>query len=80
MIVFVDSFRNVNDKFLIEQCIFLLKDFLILILVDIVFRINNLGCDQNVILVFIEVLFFYDFFVYIEDDIMINLYFYDCMC
>lgn len=80
MIAFVDGPRNVNDRPLIEQCISLLKDFSTLIPVDIVPRTNNLGCDQNVILAFTEVLSSYDSLVYIEDDTMTNPYFYDRMC
>ncbi|NES02420.1 MAG: sugar transferase [Okeania sp. SIO2F4] len=80
MIAFVDGPRNVKDQLLIEKCISLLKDFSTLIPVDIVPRTNNLGCDQNVIRAFTEVLSSYDSLVYIEDDTMTNPYFYDRMC
>ena len=80
MIAFVDGPRTVKDQPLIEECISLLKDFSTLIPVHIVRRTNNLGCDQNVILGFTEVLSSYDSLIYIEDDTITNPYFYDRMC
>ena len=80
IIGFIDGARKSDDEPLIAQCISLLEDFSALVPVEIVARKNNLGCDQNVILGFTEVLSSHDSLVYLEDDTIPNPHFYDRMC
>ena len=80
IIGFIDGARKSDDEPLIAQCISLLEDFSALVPVEIVARKNNLGCDQNVILGFTEVLSSHDSLVYLEDDNLPNKNYYDRMC
>lgn len=81
IIAFIDGPRNVDDKPLIEECISLLEEFSTSssVLVDIVARRHNLGCDRNIISGLTEVLSSHDSLVYLEDDIVPNRHFYDRM-
>jgi glycosyltransferase involved in cell wall biosynthesis len=78
IIAIVDGSRNKNDEPLIEECIRLLEEFPHP--VEIIRRPHNMGCDRNVVAAISEVLERYDSLVYLEDDIVLNPYFYDRMC
>jgi glycosyltransferase involved in cell wall biosynthesis len=80
IIAYVDGARSELDLPLIDQTIALLQEFSSKIPVDIRLRSQNLGCDQNVILAFTEILSTYESIVYLEDDDFPNPYFYDSMC
>ena len=80
IIAFVDGARKEEDKPLIKECLELLEALSDIIPVKIISRPENLGCDLNVILGLDEVLANYDSLVYLEDDTVPNVYFYDRMC
>jgi hypothetical protein len=78
---FIDGLRNHQDEMPAQACVDLLRaceqpgrS------VHIVRRENNLGCDGNVIAAFTEILASYPYLVYVEDDNLLNPYFYDRMC
>jgi hypothetical protein len=80
ILAFVDGARNEKDKSLIKKSINLLQKFSKTISVDIISRPHNLGCDVNAVTSLTQV--FHDFpaAIYLEDDVVPNLYFYDRMC
>ncbi len=80
IIAFVDGARKAADEPLIKQCTALLEKFSAVTPVDIQTREKNLGCDQNVIQGFTQVLSTHNSLVYLEDDDLPNPYFYDRMC
>lgn len=80
IIAFVDAPRNSGDEPMVDLCVELLGEFNQTIPTKIIRRDKNLGCDQNVIIGFSEVLKEYDDLVYLEDDDFPNPCFYDCMC
>lgn len=80
LIAYIDGARREADVPLIEQCIALLESCTSVFPVKVIRRNHNLGCDQNVIQAFTEVLEIYDSLVYLEDDTVPNPFFYDRMC
>ena len=80
IIAFVDGPRKPEDEPLIKECINLLEALSDTVPVKIVARVENLDCDPNIILGLQEVLSEYDSLVYLEDDVVPNLCFYDRMC
>jgi hypothetical protein len=80
IIAFIDGARHSNDVPLIEKCISLLENFSSTVSVKIVARTKNLGCDQNTILSFTDVLSEHDALIHLEDDVVPNRFFYDRMC
>ena len=80
IIAYIDGARSAADEPLIAQCIDQLDQLAHEIPVKIVTRSENLGCDQNVILAFTEVLNEYESLVYLEDDDVPNPCFFDRMC
>jgi hypothetical protein len=78
---FIDGTRNSQDEVPAQACIDLLKDYENPnCAVHIVQREKNLGCDGNVIAAFTHTLSSYESLVYVEDDNLLNPYFYDRMC
>ncbi|MGV0027478.1 hypothetical protein [Phormidesmis priestleyi] len=80
ILAFVDGARSPKDELLINECVSLLKDFSQKIPVEIVVRPENLGCDRNVVAALTGVSDRYDSFIYLEDDVVPNLGFYDRLC
>jgi len=80
IIVFVDGARNKQDKILTNQCIELFSEFSDRIDIEIIVRDKNLGCDLNVISAFNYIFTKYSSVVYLEDDVVPNIYFYECIC
>jgi hypothetical protein len=80
ILAFVDGPRQERDSVLLLECIKLLEEFSQQIEVEIVPRKQNLGCDLNTIGAFTEVLAKYPSVVYLEDDVVPNIYFYDRLC
>lgn len=78
---FIDGPRTPKDEAPIQACVDLLQAL------DrpdrpvrIVHRAKNMGCDRNVIAAFTEILASYPSLVYVEDDNLLNPYFYDRTC
>jgi len=80
IIAFLDGARHTQDEPLIQDCVALLDALSTTIPIEIVRRSRNLGCDQNVITGFTEVLSRHDALVYLEDDDVPNPHFYDRLC
>jgi len=84
IIVLVDGARSVADELPIQSCIELLQQFASStgdrVAVKFIQRSQNLGCDRNIISGLTEVLATHDSLVYLEDDIVPNSHFFDCMC
>jgi hypothetical protein len=80
IIAFVDGPRNEKDIISVQQCVKLLTEFSQKIEVEIITRTQNLGCSLNVINAFSETLSKYPSLVYLEDDTVPNIYFYDRIC
>lgn len=77
---FIDGARNEKDAFLIGECIRLLQEISNKFEVEIVTHKQNLGCDLNTIGGLSEVLSKHSTVVYLEDDVVPNIYFYDRIC
>ena len=80
IIAFVDGPRHEKDAVAVGKCIDLLTNFSQKISVEIFAREKNLGCSLNVVNAFTETLGRYSSVVYLEDDTVPNIYFYDRMC
>jgi hypothetical protein len=80
ILAFVDGPRHERDLPLIADTIALLEKFSSIIPVKVKKRDQNLGCDQNVLQAFTEILSIDDSLVYLEDDDRPNPYFYDRLC
>jgi glycosyltransferase involved in cell wall biosynthesis len=80
IIVYVDGPRHERDANLIQNTLALLHRFAEVLPLEIRSRSQNLGCDQNVIQAFTEVLATHEALVYLEDDDLPNPYFYDRLC
>ncbi|TAD79461.1 MAG: glycosyltransferase [Oscillatoriales cyanobacterium] len=83
IIALVDGARSVADELPIETCMALLRQFAEgtgdRVAVKFITRSQNLGCDRNIITGLTEVLSQHDSLVYLEDDIVPNPNFFDCM-
>lgn len=81
IIAYIDGARNEADEILIQQCVDILEAFnRPERSIQIRRYAENLGCDQNVIRSFTEVLSTHEYLIYIEDDDLPNPWCYDRLC
>jgi hypothetical protein len=80
IIAFVDGPRNESEKSLIDETCLKLSKFSSIIPVEIIKRSRNMGCDENILDAISSVLSKHESIVYLEEDIVPNMYFYDRMC